>query len=118
MADNDKTIEVSPKFLDFLRNSPEMLAMFAKIINEWLKVIGELPLPGDGPLPISPTPPERSGPIEYHADQEIILRTQPISHSDIDAVEKEYAEAIVIERVIAQIKAVIATGMFVVRFVI
>lgn len=98
--------EVQPnaKFLEFLENTPEALAKFVSIVNEWYKLQGEAPKPVR----------EEEGPREWKAGEEHELTTKGISHEDLDALSKGFAEAVVKEKAIAYIKGFIAGIMLVV----
>lgn len=91
---------VNEKFLEFLSNTPAMLAHFVSIINEFYKVQGKTPQPVK----------EEEGPKTWHAGETHELTTVGISHEDIDAIAKGYAEAVVKEKAIAFIKGFV-TGV-------
>lgn len=96
--------DINEKFLEFLNNTPEMLSEFVKIINEFYKLQGETPQPVR----------TEEGPKEWKAGETHDLTTVGISHEDLDAISKGYAEAIVKEKAIAYVKGFIAGVMIVV----
>lgn len=86
--------KVNEEFLKFLENTPEMLAKFVSIVNEWYKLQKEIPQPGD----------PADGPHDWVAGDTHDLTTVGITHDDLDAIAKGQAEAIVKEKAIAYIR--------------
>lgn len=101
---NANSVNLNEKFLEFLKETPEMLAHFVNIINEFYKIQGKVP----GVVK------QESGPKEWKVDETHELTTVGISHDDLDAMYKGYAEAVVKEKAIAFVKGFIAGVLMVV----
>jgi len=93
----------SKDFLDFLGKTPDALVKFLDIINEFYKIQGEPPIIKNN----------AEGPKEWKAGETPELSTVGLSHDDLDALAKGYAEAIKKEKAIEFIKGFI-TGIMMV----
>ena len=92
---------MNPAFLDFLNRSPEMLANFVRIVDEFYKLQRQAPQ-SSGPA---------DGPQTFKAGQTHELTTKGISAADLDAMAKGYGEAIVKEKAIQYVKGFVAGVM-------
>lgn len=81
-------------FLDFLKNAPEALASFVKIIQEFYRMQRNSPSIAGG----------EPGPHEWVAGETHELTTVGITIADLEALEKGYAEAVVKEKFIEFVK--------------
>lgn len=96
--------EFNEEFLNFLRNTPAVLADFMKVAKKFVEVHGEVP-PGGAP-------PETSGPRRWEEGEAHELTTEGLSQADLDALIEASAEAAVIEKAITYLKGVVAGIMF------
>lgn len=93
---------LNEEFLKFLGESPELLAQFVEVFQEFLKRQGQLP----------PSVPQ-DGPHEWKFDEDHPLTTEGISSEDLAAIAKGVAQANVKEKAIAYVKGFI-TGIMLV----
>jgi len=89
---------VKQTFFDELQKNTKLLAALFQAAIEWYKSQQTVNLP----------PSSESGPREWHAGEEVKLTTVPLSDTQIDALYKGYAEAVVIEKAIEYVKGFIA----------
>lgn len=92
---------VNQAFTDFLAKTPERLAQFVSIINEFYK------LQNTAPAPVRTEP----GPKTFHAGETHELTTVGISNDDLDALSKGYGEAVVKEKAIQFVKGFVSGVM-------
>ena len=93
--------QFNEKFLEWLLSTPEALKKFLDVAKEWYD------LQGDSPIPAR----DDAGPDQFEIGGHVELKTKGLSHADIDALTKGYAEAIVKEKCIEYIKGFIAGVM-------
>lgn len=90
------------KFLEWLADQPEQLAQFASIIQEWLELQDEAP-------DVTTT---EGGPRKFVIGGTVGVEIEGLSHSDLDAIKKNYAEAVVKEKAVEFVKGFITGVMF------
>lgn len=81
-------MNINPNMQKVAFEHPEWFADFLRIIEEFYRLQGEVPAPVR----------QEDGPHQWVAGETPVLTTVGISHEDIDAIEKGYAEATVKER--------------------
>lgn len=95
------TAAINPAFLEFLGKTPEFLAQFARIIDEFYKIQNTAPAPVK----------TADGPKTFHAGETHALTTVGVSNEDLDALAKGYGEAIVKEKAIQFVKGFVSGVM-------
>ena len=96
-----ESIQFNEQFLEWLLSTPESLKKFLDVAKEWYD------LQGDSPTPVR----DDAGPDQFEIGGHVDLKTKGLSHADIDALTKNYAEAIVKEKAIEYIKGFITGAM-------
>ena len=96
--------ELQKKFMELLSNSPQLLADFVKILDEFYKLQGEAsPVKGNGGRP----------PVISIGGPKPTIKSSGIAQEDLAALAKNAAEAVTKERAVAYAKGFIAGAMFV-----
>ena len=93
----DAQVTVQQQFEQFLAQFPEQLANLVAIIQAYLQLQNAEP----ATLPTGP------GPKKWNYGDPVQLTTDFITHEQIDALQKGYAEAAVKERAIAFVRGFI-----------
>ncbi|KKM63989.1 hypothetical protein LCGC14_1505920 [marine sediment metagenome] len=89
--------QLNPSFITFLEQFPEVFGKLLSVAEEWYKLQGEIPVVR-----------QEDGPDEFEIGGEVQLRTQGISHEELDAITKGYAAAVTKDRALAYLKGFIA----------
>lgn len=86
-------------FLQFLKNTPEAMRKFAAVIRLWVDEQGKVK---------ATAPSDLGKPREWKAGETPPLSFGGITTDELAALEEAKAEAVVIDRFIAEVKAFIA----------
>lgn len=89
------------KFMEWLADQPEELAKLVEVFQQWLELQGEVPDTGS----------TEGGPRQFVIGGTVGVEIEGLSHSDLDAVKKHYAEGQVKERAMAFVKGFFAGVM-------
>lgn len=92
-----------PGFWDWLKKTPEFLAKFVDIVNEFAKLQGE-----DIPLP--PAGPNDGPPARREVGDSVNITTAPITDAQLKALSDGFADQIVKDKAIEYVKGFI-TGL-------
>jgi hypothetical protein len=94
-------VQLDPKFEQFLKDFPQYLAKLVEVLKAYYEIqTGEPKVP-------NPPNPNPAAPKEWNFGDDVELTTHFISHEEVDALLKGYAEATVKEKAIAWIKGFI-----------
>jgi len=89
---------VLDKFMEWLSKRPEELAKLVEVFQEWIELQGEVP-------PLEAT---EGGPRKFTIGGTVGVEIEGLSHSDLDAVKRHYAEGQVKDRALAFAKGFLA----------
>ena len=92
---------LNPAFVKFLEGFPEAFGQLLNVADEWYKLQGEGPEVAEGI--------DESD--EFEIGGRVELRTKSISHEEIDAITKGYAEGVVKEKAVEYIKGFVSGVM-------
>ena len=87
---------IDPNFLAFLEANPVLLSQFISVFTAFLEQ--------QNALPVMPPANPPGGPKQWGFGQPVQIQTQFITHEQIDALQKGYAEATVKEKAIEFVK--------------
>ncbi len=96
-------MQLDPRFVGFLEDTPAALAKFLDVLNEFHKLQGE----------IKEVPQSTEGPKRFRIGGTVEVTVDPISSEELDAISQGMAEAVVKEKAIQWVKGFVAGAMFI-----